>query len=205
MLVLIDESGDPGFKVVKGSSSHFVIAMVIFPNFKEAERVSEVIGRARDRLRVKPEFKFGKACSKVRDGFFEGVLPFDFKVRALVVDKSHIYSENLRTSTERFYNYSVQLLLRHDGGSLKDANVKIDGCGNREFMRELNAYLRRAIPQGKVAKVRMYDSRSDNLLQLADMCAGAILKARREPPARDRRWLDQLQRAGRVEDLWDFR
>ena len=30
MLVLIDESGDPGFKLTKGSTQHFVAAMVIF-------------------------------------------------------------------------------------------------------------------------------------------------------------------------------
>lgn len=37
MLVLIDESGDPGFKLVRGSSSHFVVAMVVFDDFTDAE------------------------------------------------------------------------------------------------------------------------------------------------------------------------
>ena len=50
MLVLIDESGDPGFKLVRGSSSHFVIAMVVFDDFAEAERTSAAIGTLRQQL-----------------------------------------------------------------------------------------------------------------------------------------------------------
>ena len=37
MLIFIDDSGDPGFKVQKGSSSVFVIALVIFDDNLIAE------------------------------------------------------------------------------------------------------------------------------------------------------------------------
>ena len=57
MLVLIDESGDAGFKLTRGSSSHFIVAMVIFDDFDEAERASAIIEAARTSLRIKPEFK----------------------------------------------------------------------------------------------------------------------------------------------------
>jgi len=43
MLVFIDESGCTGFKLNKGSSSHFVIAMVIFNDHKQAELTSQAI------------------------------------------------------------------------------------------------------------------------------------------------------------------
>ncbi|MBI2315295.1 DUF3800 domain-containing protein [Candidatus Daviesbacteria bacterium] len=36
MLVFIDDSGDPGFKLDKGSTSHFIIACVIFEDDLEA-------------------------------------------------------------------------------------------------------------------------------------------------------------------------
>lgn len=38
MLVLIDESGCAGFKLKKGSSPYFVVAMVVFKNLLEAEK-----------------------------------------------------------------------------------------------------------------------------------------------------------------------
>ncbi len=205
MLVFIDESGDPGFRIVRGSSSHFVIAMVIFDDAGEAERASVAIAAVRNALRVKPEFKFTKSHRHVRDGFFDAVAGFRFRVRALIVDKAAIYSDRLREDSDRFYNYFVRQLLSHDHGVLSGANIKIDGSGDAEFKKELNAYLRRQLREGQISKLRFANSRRDNLLQLADMCAGAILRARRGDGKQDACWLRVLQRAGRIEDLWDFR
>lgn len=42
MLVFIDESGDPGFRVLKGSSACFAIALVLFEDALEAEKTSRV-------------------------------------------------------------------------------------------------------------------------------------------------------------------
>jgi len=205
VLVLIDESGDPGFKIVRGSTPYFVIAMVIFADTKEAEKASRCIAEARTRLRVKPEFKFAKSHDNIKSGFFESVSACHFHVRALYVDKASIFSSHLRDEKEAFYSYFVRLLLTHDNGALNGAKVKIDGSGDREFKQELDRYLRRQISSDKVASVRFADSCKDNLLQLADMCAGAIARAKRRDAKQDARWLDLLQRAGRIEDIWPFR
>nr|VFJ69534.1 MAG: Protein of unknown function (DUF3800) [Candidatus Kentron sp. FW] len=204
MLVLIDESGDPGFKPARGSSPFFVVAMVLFWDFEEARRASRAIGDARESLRVKPEFKFSQSRDLVRDAFFEAVSPFDFRVRALVVDKSGIYSPNLRENTERFYRYFVQLLMRHDHGTLTGAHVKIDGSGSRAFQRELKHYLQRQIGPGRIKKMRFVDSRRDNLVQLADMAVGAIARSYYpDDRARHNRWRRILE--PKIEDIWEFR
>nr|VFJ48876.1 MAG: Protein of unknown function (DUF3800) [Candidatus Kentron sp. DK] len=204
MLVLIDESGDPGFRLTRGASPFFVVAMVLFRDFREAERASRAVGHARESLGVKPEFKFSQSRDPVRDAFFEAVLPFDFRVRALVVDKSGIYSQNLRENKECFYRYFVQLLMRHDDGVLTGAHVKIDGSGSRAFRRELEHYLRRQIGPGRIKKMRFVDSRKDNLVQLADMAVGAIARSY-YPNDRTRhdRWRRVLE--PKIEDIWDFR
>lgn len=205
MLVLIDESGDPGFKLVRGSSSHFVVAMVIFDDFKLAEHAAQVIAQTRIQLRVKPEFKFTRSHDRVRDGFFDAVCRLPFRVRALVVDKGALYSTWLREDTDCFYNFFVQALMRYDNDTLHEAHVKIDGSGDRKFKRHLQTYLRKQLPPGRVRKLRFVDSAKDDLVQLADMCAGAILRARRTDEKRNDRWLAMLHDARRVEDLWDFR
>ncbi|MBZ0104620.1 MAG: DUF3800 domain-containing protein [Sulfuricella denitrificans] len=204
MLVLIDESGDAGFKIAKGSTPHFVVAMVIFRDFKEAERASVAIGGAREQLRVKSEFKFNKSSHPVRDAFFEVVNPFHFSVRAVVVHKSQIYSDNLRENKEMFYNYFVKLLLKHDNDVLQGARVKIDGSGDREFKRELERYLKQQIQTGKIASVKFAESHRDNLIQLADMAAGAIARSYRDD---DRKHADRWRKmlAGKIEDVWDFK
>lgn len=204
MLILIDESGDAGFKVAKGSTSHFVVAMVIFRDLKQAELASAAIGAARERLRVKPEFKFNKSANLVRDGFFEAVRPFQFSVRALVVDKARIYSEGLREDKGRFYSYFVKMLLKHDGGALQGARVKIDGSGDREFKQELAGYLRRESEVGKLESVKFAESHRDNLIQLADMAAGAIFRSYRTDDRKDAgRWRAML--ASKIENIWEFK
>lgn len=204
MLVLIDESGDAGFKIAKGSTPHFVVAMVIFRDFKEAERASVAIAEAREQLRVRSEFKFNKSSHPVRDAFFEVVNPFHFSVRAVVVHKSKIYSDNLRENKEMFYNYFVKLLLKHDDDVLQGARVKIDGSGDREFKRELERYLKHQIQTGKIASVKFAESHRDNLIQLADMAAGAIARSYRDD---DRKHADRWRKmlAGKIEDVWDFK
>lgn len=201
MLVLIDESGDPGFRIVSGSTSHFVVAMVIFDDLSQAERASACVGSLREGLRVKPEFKFTKSCDNVRDAFFEAMQPFAFKVRALVVNKAAVQSPQLRSNTDSFYNYFLRMLLTHDNGATQGAIVKIDGSGNAEFRKELCSYLRRQGRDNQFKKLKLVDSRSDNLIQLADMCAGAVLRAFGR---RDHAWLSKLRRARQIGDIWHF-
>jgi hypothetical protein len=60
MLVFIDDSGDPGFKLEKGSSSHFVIACVIFQDELEALKVKVALKELKRSLKYPEnvEFKF---------------------------------------------------------------------------------------------------------------------------------------------------
>jgi hypothetical protein len=204
LLVLIDESGDAGFKLARGSTPHFVVAMVVFDDFKEAERTSAIIEAARISLRIKPEFKFNKCSAQVKDGFFTAVAGCKFAVHALVVDKSMIYRDYLRENKGQFYNFFVKSLLKHDSGALTGARVKIDGSGDREFKRELGAYLKREAGEGKIASVKFSESHRDNLIQLADMVAGAIARSYREGDRNEHnRWRKMLN--SKVRNIWDFR
>jgi hypothetical protein len=80
MLVFIDESGDPGFRIAEGSSALFVAAMVIFDDPVASQHTANKIAQLRDELRVHPEFKFSKCRDEVRDRFFESVRGDNFIV-----------------------------------------------------------------------------------------------------------------------------
>ena len=203
MLVLLDESGDPGFKVGKGSTSHFVVAMVRFEEGAAAERTAAVIREVKRRQGIRGEIKFSKSPNETRDAFFAALRDQDFRVRALVVEKARIYSEQLKRDTDCFYNFFLRLLMSHDHDTLNHARVKVDGSGDRRFKRELAAYLRKQLAEGKVESLRFVDSSNDDLIQLADMCAGAVLRARRSDGRQETRWMQMLGR--RLEDVWDFR
>ena len=110
----------------------------------------------------------------------------------------------LRENKERFYSFFVKSLLQHDNNVLTGAKVKIDGSGDREFKRELGAYLKREAGEGKIVSIRFAESHRDNLIQLADMVAGAIARSYREGDRNQHdRWRKMLN--SKVRKIWDFR
>jgi len=204
MLVFIDESGDPGFKLEEGASSPiFVAVMVIFENDEDAANTQRAIATSEARRIHKAEFKFSKCRDVVKDRFFEAVCGCRFKVRAIVVRKEVIYSPRLMTDKDRFYEYFVKQMMTYDGGMLANARVVIDGSGDREFRNTLNAALRRRLGGGAVKDIRFKDSKNDVLVQLADMCAGAIARSCRKDRSEPRRWASMLK--PRISDIWNFR
>lgn len=205
MLVFIDESGCPGFKLHKGSTPYFILAMVIFDDSVMAERTSFTIGKLRENLKVKPEFKFNKSSNRIRDTFFQSIMGYEFRVRALVVEKRFVYSSFLRQNKNNCYNFFVRNLMTHDDNCLKNASIKIDGSGNREFQRAMLTYLRNQIGSNKLCKFKAVDSRKDNLIQLADMTVGAIARSYNENRKDNNRWLEMLKLHGKINDIWNFR
>lgn len=207
MLVLIDESGCPGFKLSKGSTPYFIVGMIIFQDLMQAEATSKKISELRQLLKINPEFKFSKTRKEIKDKFFDSICQFNFEVKALVVDKSKIYSSKLRNSTDAFYNYFLKSLMEHDNNILQNASIKIDGSGDKEFKKAFTAYLRRSIGQNKIKKFKFINSQKDNLIQLADMIVGAIARSYSEKRMDGSRWLNILKRNGKIKntDIWDFK
>jgi hypothetical protein len=203
MLVFIDESGDPGFGIKSGASPVFVVAMVIFADGQAAGVTERAIKACRNGTPQKPEFKFSKCSDEVRDLFFEAVRPCPFQLRAIVVQKSRIYSGILKSDKERFYEYFVKSVLQHDGGVLKNAVVVIDGSGDRDFRRRLSSALRRRVGADAVRDVKFKKSHADLLVQLADMCAGAIARSYRTERQNRFRWRSML--STQIRDVWEFK
>lgn len=69
MLVFIDESGCPGFKMSRDSDPVFAIGMVVFGNSDDAQRTMVEIEGLHTELQHTREFKFSKCNDRVRDGF----------------------------------------------------------------------------------------------------------------------------------------
>src|SRR3989338_11508975 len=109
MLIFIDDSGDPGFKVEKGSSSVFVIALVIFDDPLIAEEVALDLKKLRRELKFPDttEFKFHKSRKMVKKKFLQTCAKHKFRIRAIVVKKEDIHSNFLRGDTDSFFNYVV--------------------------------------------------------------------------------------------------
>ena len=204
MLIFIDESGDPGFKLGRGSTDVFVVALVAFADSKASKAATAAIDALAHRLGIRGEFRFSKSRDDVRDDFFAAVRQCDFRVRSIVVEKARIYSPHLRTQKEAFYSFFVRSMLTYDGSLLQNARVIVDGSGDRTFKRELQSYLRRQLPPGVLRDFRFSNSANDRLLQLADMCAGAIARSyRSQNRGNAGRW--RLMLRPKLDDVWEFK
>jgi hypothetical protein len=177
MLVFIDESGDTGLDISKGATKYFVIAMIVFDENNEAHSCDQRIGLLRKELRLREnfEFHFYKNSHRTRESFLKSVLPYQFFYYGIIINKQKLFGEGFK-SRESFYKYATGLLFENAKEKLENAIVIIDESGHQLFKYQLAKYLKTKVNQKKncIKKVKMQDSKGNNLLQLADMVAGAI-------------------------------
>ena len=207
MIIFIDESGDPGFQIHRGSSPVFVIALVIFDDELEAEKCAVALKDFRRRLKFPDtvEFKFHKSRHIIKKGFLETATSFKFRVRAIIAKKEKILSLKLKTDKETFFNYLVRMVLQNHNDTIKMAKLKFDRRGEKLLRNQLRIYLSRELDNknNKIFKnLKFVDSKENILIQLADMVAGAIASAYK---LKDKRYLEILKNRRRVQDIWEFK
>jgi hypothetical protein len=160
--------------------------LVVFEDHDQAQAVDERIALLRGELH-KPatfEFHFTDNNDAIREAFLRAVAPFDFFYTGLVVNKARLYTPEFRFRAA-FYKDVCGQVFDHAKPRLQNAIVKIDRSGGQGFRRELAAYLKRQVndpnlPTKHIKKVDLPDSKSNNLLQLADMICGAVARHYRE-------------------------
>ncbi len=206
MLVFIDESGDAGFKVGKGSTRNFVVACVIFEDRLDAEETSLEIKKLRRDMgkTERYEFKFSRSDHETRKRFLERIRRCKFKYRAVVMDKGRIYGKGLRSSKESFHRYTMKMLLKYSLGNIQNATLYVDGSGDRQFKRDTNKYLTREVneEEQRIKDIKFRNSRNNQLLQLADMVAGAVNWSYREDKKDAGYYRDLIRK--REDNVWDF-
>lgn len=208
MLIFIDDSGDPGFKLDKGSTKNFVISLVIFDDNLEAEKTAVAIKELRRKFGFPDnmEFKFHNSRNKVKEEFFRTINQFNFRVRSLVVDKNKVRSEELKNNKESFYSYFIKSVLKHSNNTILNACIKIDGSGDRVFRKSFLAYLRRELNsrQKKIMKnCKLVDSRGNILVQMADMVAGSIRRSHDKDKTDAKIYRNIIRK--HIEDEWLFK
>lgn len=210
MFVFIDDSGDAGFKLADGSSEHLVIACCVFTTAEDAEHAADTIRALRAKLRwhKDQEFKFSKTREDIRLQFFKEVASSQFFIRSIVIDKKKITSPNFITNKVSFYNYAIQEVLTHSYGTISEAKVRIDGKGSREYVQAAGKYFKNQanVNSAVISKVKFVDSKGDQLIQLADMFAGAIRKSHDSSHNKQDLYLEALKPFTKrpSSDIWLF-
>jgi hypothetical protein len=194
MLVFIDESGDSGMKFGQGSSDFFVLTLVIFKENEQANISDTAIDRIRKELKLNPqsEFKFNKLRDSGRRHFLTSIASHQFTYFSVVINKAKLTGKGINFK-EPLYKYVCQMAFNNCREHLQEATIVIDGSGSREFRQQLQNYIKGKVNdkndvRASIKKVKINDSKKNNLLQLADMVCGAVARSftskKDDPPYR---------------------
>ena len=175
-LIFIDDSGDPGFKFRRHSNKYFVICCLIFDDWLDAEETGVGMKLLKRELGIKQEFelKFSKTSPKWRQTILHAVKKFNYSIRAIVVDKSK-FDISAKGTADTFYQFVIkEVLARYS--DMKNAKVYLDGSGGKNYRLRNATFFRKELNKAgkKLDSFKIVDSKSDNLIQIADFIAGAI-------------------------------
>lgn len=194
MLVFVDESGDPGMKFGQGSSDFFVLTLVIFTENEQANISDAAINSIRKELKLNPlsEFKFNKLRDSGRRHFLTSIASHQFTYFSVVINKAKLTGKGFNFK-EPFYKYVCHMAFNNCREHLEETTIVIDGSGSREFRQQLQNYIKGKVNdkndvRASIKKVKINDSKKNNLLQLADMVCGAVARSftskKDDPPYR---------------------
>jgi len=173
-----DEAGDASLRFERGASSHFVVAIV---GTQEPDRLRESLDGLRLEFHLPAgfEFKFhGLSNRLLRTRLWSVLEPVDFRVWAVVVNKRRL-PDTIRIMPPRtFYVYFVSEAIRlvpehwREGAPLWIDEFDRSGKTIAELKRTFGL---RGLRYG-LKRIRAVRSRSEGLVQIADLAAGALLR-----------------------------
>ncbi|MBI1830370.1 MAG: DUF3800 domain-containing protein [Planctomycetes bacterium] len=187
MRIFIDESGDCGMKR-QNSADYFAVAAILVPT--EAIVACETaIQETRTLLKLPSdfEFHFGRIKDRHRREFLARMAKCEFTYVACYINKLGLHGEHWRDKSF-FYESVLGALADSSAGFLLAAqesrgaplNAKLiaDDNNDAEYMKILRRRFRNLKADGKslVEKVGAGRSRSLDMIQLADMVCGAVVR-----------------------------
>lgn len=176
--IYIDDSGDPG--LTGGGSSNFIIASVVLAGKENRDKLIQAINEYKQGLGWKEceELKFHKTHKDAIRLAIKMANKYEYFAYAIIIDKSKL-NIHLLSSVEKdsIFLYTVkELLLKLE---LSDSDIIIDGIRGPKYTKKARTYLRQELKDSgiKTGRISFEDSRSNPLIQLADLVAGSVARS----------------------------
>lgn len=180
MNAFVDESGDTGFKLGRGSSDYFVMSLVIAAEGPGVEAIQIALARARKELSFPShyEFTFNKLNRHERLTVLQAINRTSYSYYTVVLDKRRMnpiwFPDKIA-----FYKRSCELICTDAQSALDRATITIDGSSGKQLCQQVERHLRQRLncEREVVRRVVLLESRRSDFLQVADMVAGSIARA----------------------------
>jgi hypothetical protein len=186
MPTFIDESGDTGHS--RHSLDYFRMTAIWVANGSTADAIRTSIRQLRSDLGLSEsfEFKFTRLGHDLRSAFFEVANGHGFRFAVCAIDKTKTHWVKAPASEQHWAAataLSVDLRPLYHGHETAKAplgeQIVVDDNGDKQFLEAIKTAFRGlgsryfpGIPM--VANPRFRNSKSDEMLQLADMVCGAV-------------------------------
>ena len=173
-----DEAGDASLNFEKGESRYFVVALV---GTQDADGLRSVLENLRKREHYAKGFEFhfnALTTKKLREKTLSALQAANFKAWALIVDKTTIPEPLRILDGMDFYLYLVTELIDRIPMKVREKGTLIldeVGSANVALVKLKRMLKVRGIQHG-FSRVFFRRSRSEDLIQVADLVAGAILR-----------------------------
>jgi hypothetical protein len=173
-----DEAGDVSFRFERGATRHFVVALI---GTREPNRLRQALDAVRSQCYLPAgfEFKFRRLGNRrLRERLWDALKPLDFHAWAVVAHKQQL-PDTIRIMPPRtFYVYFVSEAIRLIPEALREGSPlwldEFDRSG--KTIAELKRAFGRRGLRYRFRRIRAVRSHSEDLVQVADVVAGAILR-----------------------------
>ncbi|MFQ5616775.1 MAG: DUF3800 domain-containing protein [Anaerolineales bacterium] len=176
-----DETGNLGFAFERGSTPYFALLLLLLD---EPEPLRARIDCLKEQFGIplRVEFKFNRTSNVNRRAFLSAVKPYPFVGRAIVVDKRQLPAMWQKMRDVRLYAFCfAELVRRIPSGELGETILTLDHFGSpKTTLPELRRRLK-TLPFDRAKrpfkKISLKRSQGENLIQCADMIAGALMRS----------------------------
>lgn len=182
MKIAIDESGDNGRKFWKGSSRWFILTAVIVPDSLVCGPTCQAVDKYRKNHSNGAELHFSHSSHQQHVNFFSYMEDKDFIFASVCIDKKKLLKRRpyLFRTKMALVQFTFDKLFVELQPWLDNPVVLVDSNGTRHFNKALSRHLIRLFGSKSkrdihsIDQVRVVDSRTEPLVQLADYVSGAI-------------------------------
>lgn len=173
-----DDAGDVSFNFGKGASRYFVMAVI---GTTEPVPLRQTLTDVREELKLQAayEFSFNEMTSaRLRERTFTALRRADFEAWALIVDKTLLPKPFKILRRLDFYLFCITELLQSIPAKQREkATLILDEFGGEpKLPLQFRRYMKRRDIPRHFSRVLTKRSKSEPLIQVADLMAGAVLR-----------------------------